>query len=101
MPSTALGVEMIKMDGGLLALPVVAPLLFAVTPAARPLFFETLLFRRLHVRHVLPVLLQHTTPIHLTPEAFEGTINVFVISDFDTNSQGRSLRREFGSRLCV
>jgi len=92
----------VKMEVGSLELPVVAPLLFTVAPPARPLLFEALLFRRLHVRHVLPILLQHTTPVHLTPEAFKGTINVFVIADFDTNRQGRSLRKELGSRrLCV
>jgi hypothetical protein len=79
-------------------LPIVPSLLLAVAPTARPLLFEAFLFRRLHVGHVLPVFLQYTTPIHLPPEAFESTINVFVIADFDTNSQGRSLRREFGSK---
>ena len=84
------------MEGGLLELPVVASLLFAVAAAPRPLRIEALLFRGLHVRHVLPVLLQHTTAVDLTPEALESTINVFIVSDFDTNRQGRSLRREFG-----
>jgi len=87
------------MEDGLQALSVVAPLLLAVATPPRTLLFHAFLFRGLHVRHVLPVLLQHTTPIHLTPEALEGTINVFVVSDFDTNSQGRSLRREFGSEI--
>jgi len=88
-----------QMGGALLALPVVAPLPLAVAPPAGPLLFEPLLLRGLHVGHVLPILLQHTTPVHLTPEALERAINVFVVSDFYTNSQGRSLRREFGFEI--
>jgi len=73
------------------ALAVVTPLALAVAPPAGLLLLEPLLFRRLHVRHVLPVLLQNATPIYLAPEAFECTINVFVVSNLNTNSQRGSL----------
>ncbi len=87
------------MVGALQALPVVAALPFAVAASTRPFFFKPLLLRGLHIGHVLPVLLQHATPVHLTTETLERAINVFVVSDFYTNSQGRSLRREFGFEI--
>jgi len=87
------------MVGVLQALPVVATLPFTVAPSTRPLLFQPLLLRGLHIGHVLPILLQHATPVHLTPKALQRTVNVFVVSDFYTNSQGRSLRREFGFEI--
>jgi hypothetical protein len=71
----------------------------AVAPAACLFLLEPLLLRRLHVRHVLPVLLQNAAPVYLTPEALECTINVFVISNLYTNSQRGSLLEKFGYEL--
>lgn len=78
--------------GNLPALPaVVAPLTFAVTTATRLLLLEALLFRRLHVRHVLAILPKNAAPVHLTPKALERAIDGLVISYLYTNSQRESL----------
>jgi hypothetical protein len=70
-----------------------------VTPPAGLLLLEPFLLRRLHVRHVLPVLLQNAAPVYLAPEAFERAINVFVVSNLYTNSQRGSLLEESGYEL--
>jgi hypothetical protein len=66
------------------------PLAFAVTPAARLLALKPLLFRRLHVRHILTVLPENTAPVYLAAKPLECTVDRFVASNFNTNSQSRS-----------
>jgi len=80
----------------LAALPVVAPLALAVAAPTGAFFLEPLLLRGLHVRHVLAVLPKNAAPVHLTPETLECTINVFVVSNLNTNSQRESLLEESG-----
>lgn len=80
------------------ALAIIAPLSLTVTTPPRLLFLEPFLLRRLHVRHVLTVLPENATPVHLPSEAFECTINGLVVSNLYTYSQRGSLLRESGFR---
>jgi len=80
----------------LATLPVVAPLALAVAAPTGALLLEPLLLRGLHVRHVLAILPENAAPVHLAPKALECTINVFVVSNFNTNSQRGSLLEKSG-----
>lgn len=75
---------------GATSLLATVPLAFAVTPAARLLALKPLLFRRLHVRHILTVLPENTAPVYLAAKPLECTVDRFVASNFNTNSQSRS-----------